>query len=174
MEHMEKVKACIRSLNEKDIPEIARAFEELGWNKPASQYKRYWMEQILKIRQMYIAFVEEQFAGYVTIYWQSGYRGFREKKIPEIMDFNVLPKFRRMGIGTQLMDKVESGIARVSPVAGIGVGMTPDYGAAQRLYVLRGYVPDGNGLFYRGHPVRYGEGVAGDDDLVLYLAKELK
>lgn len=171
---MEKVRAYIRPFDDKDIPGIARAFEELGWNKPASQYKRYWMEQNLKIRDMYVAFVEEQFAGYVTIYWQSGYMRFRERDIPEIMDFNVLPKYRRMGLGTQLMDKAEGEIARLSPVAGIGVGMTPDYGAAQRLYVLRGYVPDGSGLFYRGRPVRYGEGITADDDLVLYLTKELK
>ena len=170
---MKKIKTCIRPFDNKYIPEIAKAFEELGWHKPASQYERYWMEQTLNIRDMYVAFVEEQFAGYVTIYWQSGYRKFREKNIPEIMDFNVLPRFRRMGIGTQLMDKAEGEITRASSVAGIGVGMTPDYGAAQRLYVLRGYVPDGNGLFYRGRPVSYGESIIADDDMVLYLTKEL-
>ena len=170
---MERVKAFIRAFEEMDIPGIEKAFEELGWNKPASQYERYWMEQNLKIRKMYVAFVNEQFAGYVTIYWQSGDRQFRERNIPEIMDFNVLPGFRRMGIGTQLMDKAESEIARVSPVAGIGVGMTTEYGAAQRLYVLRGYVPDGNGLYYRGRSIGHGQGITADDDLVLYLTKEL-
>lgn len=174
MEHVEKVKPSIRLFDERNIPGIVEAFEELGWRKPASQYERYWMEQILKIRDMYVAFVDEQFAGYVTIYWQSGYRWFRERDIPEIMDFNVLPKFRRLGIGTQLMDKAESEIARMSSLAGIGVGMTADYGAAQRLYVLRGYVPDSNGLFYRGRPVNYGEALTVDDDLVLYLTKELR
>lgn len=173
MEHIEKIKACIRPFDKRDIPEIAKAFEDLGWNKPASQYERYWMEQNLKIREMYVAYVDEQFAGYVTVYWQSGYRQFRERNIPEIMDFNVLPRFRRKGIGTQLMDTAESEIARVSPIAGIGVGMTPDYGAAQRLYILRGYVPDGNGLYYRGRSVNHGQGIVADDDLVLYLTKEL-
>ncbi len=72
------------------------------------------------------------------------------------------------------MDKAESEIARVGPVAGIGVGMTPDYGAAQRMYVLRGYVPDGRGLHYRGHYPEYGEQITVDDDLALYLTKELK
>ena len=173
MEHKEKIKACIRPFDKRDIPEIAQAFDELGWNKPASQYERYWMEQALKIREMYVAFVGEQFAGYVTVYWQSGYRQFRERNIPEIMDFNVLPRFRRMGIGTQLMDRAESEISRVSHVAGIGVGMTHDHGAAQRLYVLRGYVPDGYGLYYRGRPVSHGQGITADDDLVLYFTKEL-
>ena len=170
---MNKVQAHIRLFDRLDIPEIAQAFAELGWNKPASQYERYLMEQALEIRDMYVAQVEGQFAGYLTICWQSSYGSFREKKIPEIMDFNVLPKFRRQGIGTQLMDKAEEEITRVGPVAGIGVGMTPDYGAAQRLYVLRGYVPDGNGLYYRGHPVRYEQTIKADDNLALYLTKEL-
>jgi GNAT superfamily N-acetyltransferase len=169
-----KVQAHIQLFNRLDIPEIAEAFEELGWNKPTSQYERYYMEQVLKIRDMYIARVQGQFAGYLTICWQSTYAPFREKKIPEIMDFNVLPKLRRLGIGTQLMDRAEAEIAKVSPVAGIGVGMTPDYGAAQRLYVLRGYVPDGNGLQYMGRPTLYGQTLKVDDNLVLYLTRELR
>lgn len=171
---MNKVQAHIRLFDRLDIPEIAEAFKELGWNKPASQYERYLMEQALKVRVMYIARVEGQFAGYLTICWQSTYAPFREKQIPEIMDFNVLPKFRRKGIGTQLMDRAESEIAKVSPVAGIGVGMTPDYGAAQKLYVLRGYVPDGNGLYYMGRPTQYGQTLKVDDNLALYLTKELR
>ncbi|MGE5464537.1 MAG: GNAT family N-acetyltransferase [Syntrophothermus sp.] len=170
---MNKVEADIRLFEKLDIPEIAEAFEELNWNKPASQYERYLMEQALKIRDMYVARVRGKFAGYLTICWQSTYGPFRQKKIPEIMDFNVLPQFRRLGVGTQLMDKAEAEIARVSPVAGIGVGMTPDYGAAQRLYVLRGYIPDGNGLHYRGHPIQYGETLKVDDNLALYLTKEV-
>ena len=128
----------------------------------------------MKIRDMYIARVEGQFAGYLTVCWQSTYAPFREKKIPEIMDFNVLPKFRRQGIGTQLMDKAEAEITKVSPVAGIGVGMTPDYGAAQKLYVLRGYIPDGNGLYYRSRPIQYGDTIKVDDYMALYLTKELR
>ncbi len=168
------MKPDIRELESRDISEIAKAFEELGWNKPASQYERYLMEQILETRLVYVACIEEQFAGYLTICWKSDYKPFREKDIPEITDFNVLPKFRRMGIGTQLIEKAEGAIASVSPIAGIGVGMTPDYGAAQRLYVLRGYVPDGRGLHWKNHPTQYGEVVRVDDDLVLYFTKELK
>jgi len=168
------MKPYIREFESKDISEIAKAFEELGWNKPASQYERYMLEQTLEIRRVHVAFVEGQFAGYLTICWKSDYEPFRERDIPEIVDFNVLPKFRRMGIGTQLMDKAEHEIARVRSTAGIGVGMTPDYGAAQRLYVLRGYVPDGLGLHWKNHPTQYGEVVRVDDDLVLYFTKELK
>lgn len=171
---MGNTKSLIRPLESNDIPEIAEAFKKLGWNKPASQYERYLAQQELGVRDVYVAFVDGQFAGYLTICWESSYRPFLVNSIPEIVDFNVLPRFRRMRIGTQLMDKAESEIAKVSPVAGIGVGMTSDYGAAQKLYILRGYIPDGRGLHWRDHHVHYHEDVTVDDDLALYLTKELK
>ena len=171
---MENTKSFIRLLESNDIPEIAGAFRELGWNKPASQYERYLAQQEVGVRDVYVAFVDGQFAGYLTICWESSYRPFLVNSIPEIVDFNVLPKFRRMRIGTHLMERAESEIAKVSPVAGIGVGMTGDYGAAQKLYILRGYIPDGRGLHWRDHHVHYHEDVVVDDELALYLTKELK
>ena len=170
---MQKITPVIRHLELTDIPQIVKAFQRLGWDKPASQYERYLTEQALDIRDVYVAFAENEFAGYLTICWTSPYPPFRGAKIPEIVDFNVLPQFRRQGIGTALIDKAESEIAKVSDIAGIGVGMTPDYGAAQRMYVLRGYVPDGRGLHYKNHFPIYGEQVT-VDDLVLYFTKELK
>lgn len=77
------------------------------------------------------------------------------------------------GIGTALMDEAEWVIAARSAVAGIGAGMTADYGAAQRLYVRRGYLPDGRGLMTHERPVIAGKSVLVDDDLVLYLTKRL-
>jgi GNAT superfamily N-acetyltransferase len=170
---MQEIKTVIRLLERQDISQIAEAFQRLGWDKPAAQYERYFDEQEQDARRVYVAFVELEFAGYLTICWTSDYEPFREEHIPEIVDFNVLPEFRRRGIGTLLMDRAEGEIAGTHPVAGIGVGMTADYGAAQRLYVLRGYVPDGRGLHFHGHPVRYGEEVRVDDDLVLYFTKKL-
>ena len=171
---MKEVKVLIRSLEQRDIQKIADAFQELNWEKPASQYELYLKEQALKFRDVYVAFIDEDFAGYLTICWTSSYGPFREEDIPEIVDFNVLPKYRRQGIGTQLMDKAESEIAKVNTIAGIGVGMDSDYGPAQRLYVNRGYVPDGRGLYYRGHYPAYGEKIIVDDNLALYLTKKLK
>jgi len=171
---VQRVKHNIRLLESEDIPQIVKAFEELGWNKPAAQYERYFAEQMFDVRDIHVAFVENQFAGYLTICWTSTYPPFQEAQIPEIVDFNVLPKYRRQGIGTALMDKAESEIAKASNIAGIGVGMTPDYGAAQRLYILRGYIPDGRGLYHRNHYPVYGEQVTVDDDLAIFLTKELK
>jgi GNAT superfamily N-acetyltransferase len=171
---MRNLEPMIHLLESKDIPEIVEAFRQLGWNKPASQYERYLTEQSLGLRHVFVASVNGEFAGYLTVCWHSLYEPFQNENIPEIVDFNVLPKFRRQGIGTQLMDTAEDAIAKVNPIAGIAVGLDPDYGAAQRLYVLRGYVPDGRGLHYRDHYVKYGEQTLVDDDLAIYLTKELK
>ena len=119
------------------------------------------------------AFVGGAFAGYLNVLWQSGYPSFADAQVPEINDFNVLPTVRQRGIGTALMEEAERVIAARSPVAGVGVGMAAGYGPAQRLYVRRGYVPDGRGLMTHERPVVEGERVIVDDDLVLYFTKLL-
>jgi ribosomal protein S18 acetylase RimI-like enzyme len=161
----------IRLLQEEDIEPIATAFQNIGWNKPPSQYQRYLLEQQEGHRMVLVAFDDDRFAGYLTVVWSSDYQPFRAENIPEIQDLNVLPQVRRMGVGTQLMTKAEELIAERSSVAGIGVGMTGDYGAAQRLYVRRGYKPDGSGLVWRNEAVKYGQQIIVDDDLVLYFVK---
>lgn len=163
----------IRALETGDVDPIARAFAALGWNKPAAQYERYLLEQEAGSRAVLVAVAGSVFAGYLTIVWESDYAPFAAEDIPEIRDFNVLPVFRRSGIGTRLMDEAEARIAAVSPISGIGVGMDADYGAAQRMYVLRGYVPDGRGLMCHERPVRWGEAVIVDDALALFFMKTL-
>ncbi len=164
----------LRPLQASDIPLIAAAFAELGWNKPAAQYERYLVEQQNGTREVLTAWQNNRFAGYLTIVWQSDYPPFRDARIPEIRDFNVLPDFRRQGIGTALMNEAESRILERSTIIGIGVGMTQDYGAAQRMYAQRGYVPDGRGLMYQEKPITYGVPVMVDDDLVLFFTKTQK
>jgi GNAT superfamily N-acetyltransferase len=163
----------IRLLSADDVPIIAAAFAAIGWNKPASQYERYLTEQDCGERVVLVAVCEGVFVGYVTVVWCSGYPPFRDAAIPEIADFNVLPRFRRRGIGSRLLDEAERYIAERSPAAGIGVGLFADYGAAQRLYVRRGYLPDGCGLFAHDHHVAEGETVIVDNDLGLNLTKAL-
>ncbi len=164
----------IRPLEARDVAPIAAAFAALGWDKPASQYERYLQDQKAGRRVVPAAFVDDAFAGYLTVVWESGYPPFREANIPEIQDLNVLPPLRRKGVGTRLMDAAERRIAaRGFPIVGIGVGMTPDYGAAQRLYVQRGYVPDGRGLMSEDCFVQHGDVVRVDDGLILHLTKNL-
>ncbi len=164
---------AIRPLEARDVAPIFAAFDSLGWNKPRSQYERYLSEQQRGVRTVLVAFVDDALAGYLTVNWNPTYPPFREDGIPEIQDFNVLPRFRRQGIGTSLMDRAEREVSERSGVVGIGVGMSPDYGAAQRLYVLRGYVPDAQGLTRAGSPVKHGDQIVVNEALVLYLTKTL-
>jgi GNAT superfamily N-acetyltransferase len=163
----------IRLLEDRDVAPISATFDSLGWNKPRTQYERYLAEQQRGVRAVFVAFVDDEFAGYVTVNWNPTYPPFRDDGIPEIQDFNVLPHFRRQGIGTLLMDEAEREISQRSTVAGIGVGMSPDYGAAQRLYALRGYVPDAQGLTRAGSPVKHGDEIVINDAVVLYLTRTL-
>ena len=162
----------IERLKAERIEEIATAFAKLGWNKPASQYERYLEEQDSGLRVVLVATLEGVFAGYVTVVWETEYEPFRAGRIPEIVDFNVLPHFRRKGIGTMLMAAAEKLIGERSAIAGIGVGMDSDYGAVQILYAKRGYLPDGHGLHYDNRKLKYGDVVSVDDSLCLHFTKK--
>jgi GNAT superfamily N-acetyltransferase len=163
----------LRPLELADAPVISAAFTAIGWHKPVEKYQRYLAEQHAGERDVIVALMGEVFAGYGNVVWKAGYPPFREAGIPEIQDLNVLPPFRRRGVATAIMDEAERLIARRSAVAGIGVGLYGDYGPAQRMYILRGYLPDGRGITYRGQFVAAGAEVMADDDLVLWLTKRL-
>jgi GNAT superfamily N-acetyltransferase len=163
----------IRVLVEDDLDGLVEAVRDLGGSKPRSQYQRYFLEQQDGRRTVLVAVLDGSFAGYVMIDWVSSYPPFGTNGIPEIQDFNVFPRFRRRGIGTRLMDEAERLAARRSSVVGIGVGLSQDYGPAQRLYVLRGFVPDGRGLHDHRRTVPRGARVTLDDGLALYLTKDL-
>ena len=153
---------------------MLKHFQRRGGISLSGQYVRYLQESREGKRANLLAEYEGQFAGYVTIVWELDYPPFRQASIPEIVDFNVLIKFRRMKIGTALMDEAERRIALRSPVAGLGVCLHSDYGAAQALYARRGYIPDGRGVYYQGRYPKYGEQVRLDDDLTLFLTKQLR
>ena len=95
-------------------------------------------------------------------------------KIPEITDLNVLPPFQNQGIGSKLLETAEMEASKRSSVVGIGVGLYKDYGAAQKLYIRRGYIPDGRGIIYNYEPMLPGSTVEIDDNLVLFFTKRLK
>jgi GNAT superfamily N-acetyltransferase len=163
----------LRALDSADSDVISRAFAAMGWNKPAEQYRRYLDEQASGERSVIVAERGGEFAGYATVRWSSSYEPFVRAGIPEIEDLNVVNRHRRHGVATALLDEAEARIAVRSRTAGIGVGLHPGYNAAQRLYGLRGYVPDGRGVTYENRAVAEGELAMFDDALVLRLTKAL-
>jgi ribosomal protein S18 acetylase RimI-like enzyme len=155
-----------------DVPEMASAFAPFGWaGKDAAQFTSYVEAQDAGERVVLIARLDSAFVGYGCVVWRSGYHPYERDGIPEIQDLNVLPQFRRRGIATALLDALEDLIASRSRVAGVGVGVYADYGAAMRLYVARGYQFDGRGLMYDGQPVVPGSMVRIDDGATLMLTK---
>jgi ribosomal protein S18 acetylase RimI-like enzyme len=164
----------LQPLKNSDFDEIVSAFQQIGWDKPKSLFQQYFDEEREGFRHVLIARDSKQFCGYVTLKWTSDYAAFANQQVPEIVDLNVLPDFRRKGTGTMLVQTCEK-IAkeRGATDIGLGVGLLADYGPAQRLYVRLGYMPDGNGLHYKNIAIRYGETVTVDDELVIFLTKKL-
>ena len=167
----------IRELEEKHITLIVDAFKAANWDKPASLFEQYLSEVKLNKRNVWLAFTQGEFAGYITLNWNSSYEYFKALRIPEIMDLNVLPEYRRMGVASMLLDITEKEASTKSDTVGIGVGLYAGsdggYGAAQRIYVKRGYVPDGKGITYNYQAVTPGKSYKVDDDLVLWFTKKL-
>lgn len=163
----------IRPLNINDFNVISGEFAAIGWNKPISLFERYYVEQVNGLRFCYVAFVENNFAGYITLLKKSKYIHFMGNNIPEISDLNVLPKFRNKGMGTSLISECENITKEFSNTIGLGVGLTTDYSDAMRLYLKLGYRFDGKGLAYCGKALQYGTSTIVDDELNLYLQKDL-
>jgi len=51
--------------------------------------------------------------------------------------------------------------------------MDSSYGAAQKLYIKLGYIPDGKGIVSHGRYPKFGDQVTVDDSLNLYFTKDL-
>lgn len=111
--------------------------------------------------------------GYINLYFKA-FPPYENTDWPEIVDFGVLEKHRRSGIGTALMDAAEALAAARSDSVCIGVGLHSGYGSAQRMYVKRGYIPDGAGVWYRGEALAPYAACVNDDDLNLYFTKKLR
>ncbi|WP_179394683.1 GNAT family N-acetyltransferase [Lacticaseibacillus absianus] len=149
-----------------DVVALGQAFVAQGWSARLAVLERYWAEQTAGMRAVFVARDSTRVLGYLTRVPQAAHGPFAGQ-LPELVDFNVFGPYQRQGVGTALMTAAEAG---AGPRISLGVGLHAGYGAAQR---LRGYVPDGSGLWYRNAPLARGA-VCVNDDLVLYLVKEMQ
>jgi len=150
-----------------------QAFAQHQIHRPEAYFDRCDLENRTGKRVTLLALADGELAGVSHLKYESDYPFFRENGIPEINDLNVFPEYQRQGIANRIIEEFEHIARETTHRIGIGVGLYKDYGAAQRIYCRRGYIPDGHGVMYHNVPVVPGEMVRADDDLVLYLVKEL-
>ena len=173
MEYYRRKDLAIGPIEPQDCKALSDGFAAQGWHKPQSQYEGYLHEQAQGLRQVLVARWQGEAAGYLTLRPQAKAGPFAGKGWPEIVDFNVLQKFQRKGIGTRLMACAEEEAAKVSRTVCLWVGLHNGYGPAQRMYIKRGYLFDGTGVWYQDKRLEEGAPCANDDELVLYLSKYL-
>lgn len=166
------VNLTVRTFQSRDVDVLAEAFET--WPKPRALFIGYAQLFASGNLDLVIAELAGELAGFLIIAWSSPYPPFAAAGIPEIGDFNVLPYARRQGVGDALMDDAEIRVTQRSAQVGLGVGLYADYGSAQRMYVRRGYLPDGAGVVLGGVSVAPGSMIRLDDDPVLMFTKQLR
>ena len=160
------------------VPADAQIFTDgeiaQGWHATVEKYEMRLRDQAAGKAVSLVAEYRGCPAGYVNVYPNSAWGAFGNQGLPEIVDFGVLQKYRQRGIGSKLMDAAERIAAGYADTVYLGVGLHSGYGSAQRMYVKRGYIPDGSGVWYGDHVCEPYAACENDDDLVLYLSKNLK
>ena len=163
----------IRDMQQRDAQIITDEEIAQGWHVNVEKYE---MRLLHQSEGMSISLVAEYYgnvAGYINVYADSKQGAFANQGYPEIVDFGVLVKYRRNGVGSKLMDAAEQIAKEYSDFVYLGVGMHNGYGSAQRMYAKRGYIPDGTGVWYGDKVCEQYADCCNDDDLVLYMSKRL-
>jgi len=115
---------------------------------------------------------EVKAVGYALLNWQPKYALFKKLDLPEIQDLNVIDEHRQQGVGRGVIEFCERRASKKGYTQiGIGVGLDASFGAAQRLYVSMGYIPDGSGISYDRIQVASGEFKPIDENLCLMMSK---
>ena len=167
-----KTTCSIRKMQESDIKELSRGFISQGWPSREEILTRYFKEQESGEREVLVAEVGGAVAGYITILPCAKQGPFAEI-YPELSDFNVFEPFQNQGIGNLLLEEAEKRVRLISDKVTLGVGLHSGYGPAQRLYIKRGYIPDGTGVWYQNHQPAMNAVCEDIGELVLYLSKNL-
>lgn len=164
-------KIIIRSMEQADVDILFNIHQ--AFNDPPNRafFQNYFDKQENGTLYVVVAEYENNIAGYTTLHPSAEYGPFIG--YPMIVDLRVYEKFRNMGIANKILDRAEEIAAKLSHKVTLGVGMHYGYGAAQRIYAKRGYIPDGSGVWYNDAQLEQYADCKNDDDLVLYLSKEL-
>lgn len=163
----------IRSMEIEDAKVIYDTYMSYGWHPVLETYEKYYKEQEENIRKVFIAEYEGEVAGLCTLVLNPEEGPWANMGYPEIVDLTVFFHVHNKGIGNKLLDVVEQEAAKIADTVYLAVGVHSGYGAAQRIYVKRGYVPDGSGVWYQGKQLEQYAPCCNDDDLLLFMSKKL-
>lgn len=172
--YYEDISVRIRSMLPEDAKIIFDTQKSYGWHPVIDTYETYYSEQKNDQRLVFIAEYEGKMAGYCTLLLNPTQGPFGNQKIPEINDLLVFFHIHNKGIGSKLLDVVEQEAAKISDTVYLAVGVHSGYGPAQRMYVKRGYIFDGSGVWYQGKQLGQYEPCVNDDDLLLFMSKDLR
>lgn len=161
----------IRDMVDADAGIITEEEIAQGWHQTIEKYRNRLRDQAAGKSVSLVAEYLGNVAGYINVYPNAAEGPFANLGYAEIVDLGVLVKYRRNGIGGKLMDVAEQIAFSYSDTIYLGVGLHNGYGSAQRMYIKRGYIPDGSGVWYGGQNCPQYAACCNDDDLVLYLSK---
>lgn len=164
----------IRNMKQSDAQAITDEEIAQGWQASIEKYEMRLRHQSEGKSIALVAEQDGRVAGYINLYPDSETGAFAQQGYTEIVDFGVLEKYQKKGIGSKLMDVAEQIASQYSDTVCLGVGLHEGYGSAQRMYVKRGYVPDGTGVWYNDRVCPPYTTCCNDDDLVLYLSKKVE
>ena len=162
----------IRTMCYDDIADICKADNDES-ERNISYLKRQLANQDKKECSALVATYNNEVAGYVFVYYKCRWGGLANSCIPGVVDLIVFQKYRKKGIATALMDAAEAIARKYASRVYLDVCLNSEYGPAQRLYIKRGYLPDGKGAYYEEKVCETGAVIKNDDELTLCLVKEL-
>lgn len=121
MIYYNKDEILIRNMEQDDIQIITDEEIAQGWPAAAEKYEMRFRHQAEGKLIALVAEYQGNVAGYANVYFNSEQGAFANKGYPEIVDFGVLEKFRRQGIGNKLMEIAEKIASEYSNVVCLGV-----------------------------------------------------
>ena len=163
----------IRQINAEDITDICKAQNDTS-EKNRNYFKNQVANQEKENSTALLALYRGEIAGYVFLYFKCKWGGLGNQGIPGVVDLKVLEPYRKKGIGNRLMDVAEEIAGAYGDKVYLDVCLNSDYGAAQRLYIKRGYLPDGKGVYYEEKICPVDAPCKNDDELTLCVVKDLR
>ena len=165
------MKPTVRAMRESDAAAFKYEYTLSGEIKSGETFNTLYARQRMKKVNVYVAEFECKLLGYIVVNYETTLNG---EVLVHIEDLFVLPLFRKCGVGQSLLDYAEREIVRRYDKVNASIGIGGIYGAAQRLFIKNGYMPDGQGARFNGRILQEGANATNTRNLCLKYSKELK